>query len=271
MTLPCPDPKWLWWDSFERWCLAGRLPAERPKVLPKSIPQRAFTCFRALHPPKPYNPYAKLGVYERAAFFVNSTAGSPVGGAKEIVAGAKSAGVTTSLFNVGDPNDWSGWKTPGMPCADWARCDTGPRCASLGSGDTANIESPEMNAGFCTPAHALELVGPRGAMITEGIAPHANWRPFVNAMPVWLEIDLNEPSLRAVIEEKGVRELVDYAHSLGIAIPIPAFFCTKNPWWNGDQNTFADYWRRVRVSLWPAPLPFALYAAELVPDWSVIR
>lgn len=46
--------------------------------------------------------YANLGEYERVAFFVNPTAGSPVGGAKEIVEAASHAGVTLPCFNVGD-------------------------------------------------------------------------------------------------------------------------------------------------------------------------
>lgn len=272
MTLPCPDPKWAkWWKDFERWCLAGRLPAERPKSLPKSIPLRAYTCFRALHPARPADPYRSLGVYARAAFFINSTAGSPVGGAKEILAGAASAGMTARVFNVGDPNNWSKWVAQLVPAsvAFWARCDTAPRCAALQQDDVANIESPEISAGFCTPAHARELVGTGGGIITEGLAPHTDWRR-VNAMPVWLEIDINEPRIRQVVEEKGVGHLVEYAHSVGIAIPIPAFFCNANPWWNGSDATFANYWQRIRAT-WPAPLPFGLYAAELVPNWSVVR
>lgn len=222
------------------------------------------------------DPYANLGVYERVAFFVNPTAGSPVGGAKEIMAGAKNAGVTLACLNVGDGGNWIGWRGSVVSSA-WTRCDTGPRCALLQEwgpnraySDIANIESPEMNAGFCTPKHAMDLVGPHGAIITEGLAPHSPEWPLVGSMPVFLEIDPTVPKIRDDLNRVGVKGLVEYARTLGIAVPIPAFFVVESDWWDGDQRTFPTYWDHLR-EMWPAPLPFALYPAENIPDWSVIR
>lgn len=253
--------------------MTGAIPKERPGGVPQHIPVWAWSCLRERNPVPPplkplpvRDPYAKLGVFERVAFFVNSGAASPVGGAHEIVSAAATAGVTCAAYNVGDPNDWRGWTF--IPGRRWSRCDTAPRCQGLNEGAIANIESPEMNSGFCTPARAVELVGPRGGIITEGEAPHADWKP-VGDMPVWLEIDPTVAAIREKLTSIGVRGLVDYAHSLGIQVPLPAFFVVPSDMWDGSQATFATYWDQLR-EMWPAPLPFGIYNAELVPDWSVI-
>lgn len=267
VTWPTPLPKW-WWP----WCAwrdAGGIPSERPAGIPKQIPEWSWERYR-LHrgtvPPAAKDPYALLGVFERVAFFVNPTAGSPVGGAKEIYEGARSAGVTICSNNVGDGGDWGDWQYR-YPVGwnHWTRCDTLTRCRKIGEGDIANIESPEIAAGFCTPEHAVELVGREGAVITEATVPHADWTPVAKAgVTVFIEIDPNVPAVR----EHGVTGLVEYGRTVvGHPVVVPCLFMVESPWWDGGQASFPAYWRRLRDD-WPGP--FALYSAENTPDWRVI-
>lgn len=272
---PWPTPLPAWWWKFAAWCDGGRIPSERPTGLPWKIPSWAYDRYkvhrgqRAATPAA--DPYANLRVYQRVAFFISPSAGSPVGGAREIVRAAIAAGVTCQAWNTGDHAyaDWLGWGGQPLPARAWARCDTGPRCATLKAGDIANVESPEIVNGFCTPAHSLELVSRSGAIITEATVPHGDWGSVLRAgVPVFIEIDPNVPKVREV----GVQGLVDYGRSIvgaGSAV-IPAFFCTRNAWWDGDQRTWATYWDQLREQ-WPAPRPFALYSAENCADWSVVK
>lgn len=214
----------------------------------------------------------RLGVYRRVAFFVNPTAGSPVGGAREILSGAAAAGCTMMSLNYGDEGNWSRWIVPldAPPSVSiWARCDTARRVAELSSYSAyavANIEAPEIVNGFCTPAHAVDLVGPLGGIITEATVPHADWtKVAVAGMPVWIEIDPNV----AAVRDKGIQELVRYGRTIvGHELVLPAFFATASPWWDGNARTFETYWDQLREQ-WDGP--FAIYSAENVPDWSVIK
>lgn len=261
----CPNPLPPAYVAWEKWRLAGGVKAERPRGLPQRIPQGWWKCLQERRP----KPAATLGVYERVAFFINPTAGSPVGGAREILAGAEAAGVTLYSFNSGDSGDWREWfNTTDMRTSWWARCDSEARRDSLAVGkrNIANIESPEINDGSCTPGIATLIVTGSGAIITESEVPHADWRPVAaEHMPIFIEIDPNVPAVR----DNGIGKLVEYGRNVtGNQLVVPAFFITQNAWWDGSQATFETYWDLLREQ-WGGP--FALYAAENVPDWKVIR
>lgn len=260
-AVPCPDPKWAhWWHDFEQWCLRGRLPSERPKTLPKSIPRRAFDCYRRLHPlPKPspatilfvppvafYRGYDTLnvGITEMLEIWRGDIAIDPLYGSTlkwfdEIVGPARARGRRVY-----------GWSRIGSRNAAWHFSQA---CLSIAIWNTfPNIEDDDLRAqddrqGFLTYVRDT-VPGPVGVLTNDFVSgewPTSNPLHDLCVLPEWFPREISDPS--ATLAGSISSGTHHFSHSM--------------PLFDGrDQAGLATYDYPVG--------PYCVWTADNVTDWT---